>query len=105
VAGSFLGQARDLSRGEGDGVEVGAASLGIFTVARAEFFGDIHEDLPEAWLAAEGARDFSQRAGFCGGFFCDAERMAGGRAAGFQDYFVAIGGTEGAGGVGVWILR
>jgi hypothetical protein len=105
VASGFLGEAGDLLCGERDGVEVGAASVGIFAVARAGFFGEIHEDLPEAWLAAEGARDFWQRVGLRCGFWRDAQRMARWRAAGFQDYFAAIGGAEGARRVGVGIFR
>ena len=93
--------------GEGDGVEVGAAGVGIFAVARAGlgFFGEVHQDLPEAGFIAQDARDFVQRAGLRGGFFGDAQGMARGRAAGFQDYFCAIGGAEGADGVGVGIFR
>jgi hypothetical protein len=104
VAGRFLGQARDLRCGEGDGVKVAAAGVGILAVARADFFGEIHEDLPEAWLAAEGARDFSQRVGLGRRFWRDAQGMARGRAAGFQDYFGAVGGAEGARGIGVGIF-
>ena len=105
VLGGFVGQARDLGGREGDGIEVAAASVRIFAIARVGFFGEVHEDLPEAGLVAQGARDFLQRAGgFRGGFFADAQRMARGRAAGFQDYFCAIGGAEGAGRVGIGIF-
>ena len=89
VARGFLGEMRDLLRGEGDGVEVGAAGVGIFAVARAGLgcFGEIHQDLPEGRFVAQGAGDFLQRiGGFGDGIFCDAERMARGRAAGFEDY-------------------
>ena len=42
VARGFLGQARYLLGGEGDGIEVAAAGVGIFAVARMGFFGEIH---------------------------------------------------------------
>jgi len=105
VAGGCLSQVRDLRGVEGDGVEVGAAGVRIFAVARVGIVGEIHEDLPEAGLAAEGAHDFSQWVGLRCGFRRNAQGMARGRAAGFQDYFGAIGGAEGARGIGVWILR
>ena len=105
VARGFLREVRDLCGGEHDGVEVAAAGVGIFAVARPGCLGEIHEDLPEGGLAAEGARDFFQRAGFCRRLWRDAQGMARGRAAGFQGYFGAIGGAEGARRVGVGILR
>ncbi len=104
VAGGFVCEARDLGGGEGDGVEVGAAGVGIFAIAGLGLglVGEIHQSLPEVGFVAEGTGDFLQWVrGFCGGFFGDAQRVARGRAAGFQDDFCAVGGAEGAGGIGV----
>jgi len=105
VTRGFVSEARNLVGGEGDGVEVAVARVGIFAVTRVGFFGEIHQDLPEAGFVAQGAGDFLQRAGFCGGFFCDAQGMARWRAAGFQDYFDAIFGAEWARRVGAGIFR
>ena len=107
VARGFLGKMCDLGRGEDDGVQVGAAGVGIFAVARAGLgcFGEIHQDLPESGFVAQGAGEFLQRvAGFGDGISCDAERMARRRAAGFEDYFGAILRVEGAVGIGVGIF-
>jgi hypothetical protein len=104
VAGGFSSEARDLVGAERDGVKVAAARVGIFAVARVGFLGEIHQDLPEAGFVAQDAGDFVQQAGLCGCVSRDAQRMARRRAAGFQDYFDAIFGAEGARGVSVGIL-
>jgi len=104
VTRGFVSQARDLVGVERDGVEVAAARVGIFAVTRMGFCGEIHQPLPEGGRVAQGACDFVQRAGLRGCVSLDAQRMAWGRAARFQDYFDAIGGAEGARRVGVGIF-